>query len=182
MKSTKRKTIHFKSINLTIYGLILCTLFACTLSNTPVAGEFPLAPDAPQLSNQPSETARVVEVIDGDTIRVRLDGELVSVRYIGINTPERGETCYQEATDNNANYVANQTVRLVTDVSNTDRYGRLLRYVYVDDILVNAELVAGGWAESRDYAPDTRLFDYMERLENTAVRERRGCHPTGIFE
>ncbi len=174
--------MNSKSINFVIYGLILATLFACTLSNTPITGEFPLAPDAPQLPNQPSETARVVEVIDGDTIRVRLDGEVVSVRYIGINTPERDETCFQDATNNNANYVANQTVRLVIDVSDTDRFGRKLRYVYVDDILVNAELVAGGWAESRAFEPDTRLFNYLEGLEDVAIRERRGCQPTGVFE
>ncbi|MEM7333092.1 MAG: thermonuclease family protein [Chloroflexota bacterium] len=174
--------MHFKSTSIPIYGLIILTLLACSLSNTPITGEFPLAPDAPQLPNQPSETARVVEVIDGDTIRVRLDGEVVSVRYIGINTPERDETCFQEATNNNANYVENQTVRLVTDVNDTDRFGRLLRYVYVDEILVNAELVAGGWAESRAFEPDTRLFDYLEGLEETAVRERRGCQATSVFE
>lgn len=175
-----KKTIY----KFCLYSLIILPLFACTLTgnNSPIVGEFPLAPDAPQLEENRSQTARVVEVIDGDTIRVLMDGETFSVRYVGINTPERDETCFEDATRTNANYVENQTVRLVTDVSDADRYGRLLRYVYVDDILVNAELVAGGWAESRRYSPDTRLFEYMEGLEETAVRERRGCQASGVFD
>lgn len=162
---------------------VLLFLFACTLfRNEPIVGEFPLAPDPPQLSEQPMQFGQVVQVIDGDTIRVEIEGEIFRVRYIGINTPERGEPCYQSATDANATYVEGQHVRLVWDESNTDRHGRLLRYIYVDEILVNAELVAGGWAESRAYQPDTRLFEYMEELEKTAVAQNLGCHPTGIFD
>lgn len=165
------------------FCVIFLTIFACSfLSDTPETGEFPLAPDAPQLSNQPMQLGQVIEVIDGDTIRVNIDGDVYSVRYIGINTPERGDTCFQNATNVNADYVENRQVRLVFDESDTDRFGRLLRYVYVDEILVNAELVAGGWAESRAYNPDTRLFDYLEELEDTAVSENRGCQATGIFE
>ena len=71
---------------------------------------------------------------------------------------------------------------LVRDVSETDSYGRLLRYVYVGDVFVNAEMVAGGYAESRAYPPDTRQQMYLDSLERAAKAAGRGCHPTGVFD
>lgn len=136
----------------------------------------PLVMDAPQLRDHPAQSGVVINVIDGDTIDVLIDGAEYRVRYIGIDTPERDEPCYNESTQANADYVANKKVRLVQDQSETDRFGRLLRFVYVDEVLVNAELVAGGWAESIRYRPDTVLFDFLEGLETTAVRQQRGCY------
>ena len=168
--------------NLLKLGLLVFLLVACDLLPAPPATQDEvLAPDAPQLPNAPSETAVVTDVIDGDTITVLLDGRSYRVRYIGIDTPERDEACFAAATDANAAYVSGQTVRLVQDTSNTDRYDRLLRYVYVDEVLVNAELVAGGWAESKRYQPDDELYDYLEELEETAAVQQIGCHPSGVF-
>lgn len=161
--------------------LILATL-ACSLLTTPeVNNESPWVSNPPQLDGNFSETGQVINVIDGDTIDVRIDGEEYRVRYIGIDTPERDELCYDDATDANSDLVANQTVRLVQDVSDVDRYGRLLRYVYVNELFVNAELVAGGWAESKAYRPDTELYDFLEDLETDAANAQRGCYPTNIF-
>jgi endonuclease YncB( thermonuclease family) len=157
-------------------------LTACDLlPAAPAANSSTLAPNAPQLADAPSETAVVTEVIDGDTITVQLDGRFYRVRYIGIDTPERDEACFGDATAANAAYVEGQSVRLVQDVSNTDRFDRLLRYVYVDEVLVNAELVAGGWAESKRYPPDDELFTYLEDLEDNAADQQLGCHPAGVF-
>ncbi|MBI5958823.1 MAG: thermonuclease family protein [Chloroflexi bacterium] len=127
------------------------------------------------------ETAVVVDIIDGDTIDVRMGGDVYRVRYVGVNTPERDEPCYYDATSANADLVDGQTVTLVQDVSETDQYGRLLRYVYVGDIFVNAELVAAGYAESNAYQPDTAYYDYLEDLETRARQQGLGCHPTGVF-
>ncbi|MEA2016532.1 MAG: thermonuclease family protein [Actinomycetota bacterium] len=74
-------------------------------------------------------------VIDGDTIELE-NGDIV--RYIGINTPETDEFYGDIATSKNSDLVLNKTLRLEKDVSETDKYGRLLRYVYVGDIFVNA--------------------------------------------
>lgn len=74
-----------------------------------------------------ADTAKVLRVIDGDTIDVELNGERHRVRYIGMNTPERDEPCFDEATEANNDLVAGKTVQLVKDVSETDRYSRLLR-------------------------------------------------------
>ena len=118
----------------------------------PTATIPPPAPTAP-----PQEAGTVTNVVDGDTIDVSLNGAVVRVRYIGMDTPEYDQTCGTEATQANAALVAGQTVRLVRDVSETDQYGRLLRYVYVGDTFVNGALVAGGWAVAKDYPPDTAM-------------------------
>ena len=72
-------------------------------------------------------------------------------------------------------------VRMVKDVSETDQYGRLLRYVYVGDIFVNARLVEEGYAEVVSYPPDTAYFTQFRDLERAAAAANLGCHPTGIF-
>jgi endonuclease YncB( thermonuclease family) len=79
------------------------------------------------------ETGNVTQVVDGDTLKVRLkSGPVVSVRMLGINTPERGRCGYGEATDNLRRLApVGSTVDLVSDRTQAakDRYGRLLRYV-----------------------------------------------------
>jgi micrococcal nuclease len=142
----------------------------------------PASTPLPTAETQPDgEVATVVAVIDGDTIDVDLGGRTYRVRYIGINTPEYDEVCYWEATSANAALVEGQTVTMYRDVSETDRYGRLLRYVYVGDTFVNAELVAEGWAEAVEYPPDTSYADYLEGLEDAARAAGLGCWPTGVF-
>ena len=127
------------------------------------------------------ETAQVTRIIDGDTIDVEMNGVRSRVRYIGVNTPERDEACYQEATDADAALVSGKTVTLVKDTSETDQYGRLLRYVYVGNTFVNAQLVKDGWAENAVYPPDTKYEDTFHQLELQARQANIGCHPTGIF-
>jgi endonuclease YncB( thermonuclease family) len=128
------------------------------------------------------ETARVVNVIDGDTIDVVIDGAEYRVRYVGVNTPERDEVCYQDATNANRDLVQGQTVTLVRDESDTDRFGRLLRYIYVGDVFVNDALVRNGWAEAVLYNPDDRHYNAFRSLEQAAARNGVGCHSTGIFD
>lgn len=163
-----------------VYLLWLCfTLAACTFGFDPNApGGVPTsAGGAPS-----GETGTVVQIIDGDTIDVRLPGGDARVRYIGVNTPERDEVCYSEAAQANRLLVEGKTVRLVRDAENTDRYGRLLRYVYVDNLFVNAALVQQGFAEVVSYPPNTAQYDTLKSLEIEAANANRGCHPTGIFD
>jgi endonuclease YncB( thermonuclease family) len=89
-------------------------------------------------------TALVSRVIDGDTVEL---GDGSRVRYIGMDTPETAGDCYnREATARNIELVLNRVVQLEKDVSETDQYGRLLRYVYVDGVMVNEVLVREGYA------------------------------------
>ena len=119
-------------------------------------------------------TATVTRVIDGDTIIIDTGQR---VRYIGIDAPElhpSPEAMGFESWQANRQLVEGKEVHLERGISETDKYGRLLRYVYVDNILVNAELVSRGLAEARAYPPDTKYQDYLEQLETTAREAGRG--------
>jgi len=125
-------------------------------------------------------TPLVTRVIDGDTIEVDIADTIYKVRYIGIDAPElddiRPEFCAlaQEATRYNRQLVEGETVRLEKDITETDKYGRLLRYVYVDDIFVNAELVKQGLAWAKAYEPDTKYQDTLEKAEVEARQAEIG--------
>ncbi|MBX5489612.1 MAG: thermonuclease family protein [Chloroflexi bacterium] len=133
--------------------------------------------------------ARVVRVVDGDTIIVAIGGRQQRVRYIGVNAPEsvdprREVQCFgREAAARNAQLVDGQRVWLEKDVSETDPYGRLLRYVYVNGTMVNAELVREGYARAVTFPPDVRYAEELRRLEREAREARRGlwgtCPPPG---
>jgi endonuclease YncB( thermonuclease family) len=127
------------------------------------------------------EDATVNRIIDGDTIDVTLNGQSYRIRYVGMNTPESDESCYDAAKQANSLLVNGKKVRLVKDQSEADQYGRLLRYVYADGIFVNAALVEQGYAEVVSYPPDTTQFNNFRNLEAQAKTANRGCHPTGIF-
>ena len=124
--------------------------------------------------------ATVVRAIDGDTIEVRVEGIEYTVRYIGIDTPEtvdprRPVGCFgEEASAYNKQLVEGLIVGLEKDVSETDQYGRLLRYVWLNqDTMVNVVLVRDGYAQSSAYPPDVRyqeLFDQMEAEARTVGR------------
>lgn len=127
------------------------------------------------------EMATVTRVIDGDTIEVMMNGRSYRVRYIGVNAPETDQVCGTEATQANRIMVSGQRVRLVKDVSETDQFGRLLRYVYVGDWMVNAQLVADGWAQAATYPPDVRHADHFNLLTAQARAANRGCWGLGAW-
>ncbi len=137
---------------------------------------------ASQKPSSDADTAKVLRVIDGDTIDVALNRERHRVRYIGINTPERDESCFDEATQANVDLVAGKEVRLEKYVSETDRYVRLLRYVFVGDTFVNEALVAKGFAEALLYRPDDRHYDLFRQLKTQAAQAELGCHLIGAFD
>jgi micrococcal nuclease len=117
----------------------------------------------------------VTKVIDGDTIHVLINGTDYKVRYIGMNAPEdttKKEWLGPEATARDKELVAGKTVTLVKDVSETDRYRRLLRFVFVGDVLVNYELVREGYAKATPYKPDVSC----EGLFNDAQLQAQQAH------
>lgn len=118
----------------------------------------------------------VSRVIDGDTIELS-NGKVI--RYIGIDTPElRGEnenTCFGlEAAKENVRLVLGKKVRLEKDVSETDKYGRLLRYVWIEDRMINEELVKTGYAKSATYPPDIKYFERFKDAESSAFSNKLG--------
>jgi micrococcal nuclease len=123
----------------------------------------------------PALSGRVVRVVDGDTIRVRLEsGRVERVRYIGIDTPEAGACFEPPAHAFNARLVGAREVRLVRDVDERDRYGRLLAYVYSGGTFVNAELVRRGYAEPLVVPPNVRYAGRFAALAGAARRAHRG--------
>jgi len=134
----------------------------------------PLQPVYPNLDNASVKWVTVRHVIDGDTIVVDND---LRVRYIGVDSPElHMDECFaQEAKERNQSLVNAQQVGLQKDVSETDRYGRLLRYVYLaDGTMVNARLVQDGYASVASFPPDVLFIDYFLQLENQARSMSRG--------
>ena len=129
-----------------------------------------------------SDTARVVRVVDGDTIRVALPSGEERVRYIGIDTPESVKPgspveCFaKRASAFNERLVAGERVRLVRDVEERDRYGRLLAYVYRerDGLFVNAELVRRGYATVATFPPNVAHERDFRRLAERARLSGRG--------
>ncbi len=123
------------------------------------------------------QTGRVVKVLDGDTVMVEGVG---TVRYVGIDTPELHhprrpvERFAARAAAINRRLVLGRTVRLETDVEARDAYGRMLAYVYVGEVMVNAEMVRRGAAEQYPFPPNTRHRAMFARLEARAMREGRG--------
>jgi micrococcal nuclease len=127
-------------------------------------------------------SARVVRVVDGDTIVVSIDGREDRVRYIGIDTPESVKPgtpvqCYaKRASKENARLVAGREVRLVADAEARDRYGRRLAYVYRsgDGLLVNLELARAGYARPLTIAPNVAHADEIATAARAARRAGRG--------
>ena len=115
---------------------------------------------SPERGRSPS--ARVVRVVDGDTIHVQVGGRRETVRYIGVDTPESVKPgtpvqCFaKRASAFNDRLVAGERVRLVRDAEARDRYGRLLAYVYRarDGRFVNAALVRRGYAVALTIPPN----------------------------
>ncbi|MFC1945556.1 thermonuclease family protein [Chloroflexota bacterium] len=120
------------------------------------------------------ETGKVAHVIDGDTI-VLVNGD--SVRYIGIDAPEltpQPEPFAREALLANRALVEGKTITMEKDVSERDQCGRLLRYVYIENIFINGELVRRGFARSKAYPPDTSAQKHLNEPEYSAQGTKRG--------
>jgi micrococcal nuclease len=135
-----------------------------------------------EVGGERGDTARVVRVVDGDTIRVELPSGEQAVRYIGIDTPESVKPgapveCFaKRASAFNARLVEGERVRLVRDVEERDRYGRLLAYVYRarDGLFVNAELVRRGYATVATFPPNIAHEREFRRLARKARMSGRG--------
>jgi len=120
------------------------------------------------------EFAEVVEVIEGDVMVVSLAGGEDTVHLLGIDAPDRNESYFDEAIAKLRELVGRQEVSLVRDVSDRDGQGRLLRYVYVGDVFINAELVRGGYAKADLRPPDIKFGDLFVRLMKEAQGQRVG--------
>ncbi|MDM8529788.1 thermonuclease family protein [Anaerolineales bacterium HSG25] len=152
--------------------LILLLGVACGQSAPPSQTELPISESGFNL-NPPTEleTVEVAQVVDGDTIELA-DGQ--RVRYIGINTPERDQPYYDEATELNRQLLQQGTVQIEYDFETEDQYGRTLAYLWVDDRLVNLEIVNAGYANAFFIPPNTRYETEIQKAEQQAKQAERG--------
>ncbi|MFH1610568.1 MAG: thermonuclease family protein, partial [Patescibacteria group bacterium] len=129
--------------------------------------------------NPVKQKVKVTRIIDGDTIEIQT-GE--KIRYIGVNTPETNECYFNQAKDKNTSLVKDKEVILEKDVSETDRYQRLLRYVWLDGQLINEVLVKEGYAQAATYPPDVKYQARFLEAQAWAREQTRGlwgevCNP-----
>lgn len=176
-------------INLALIALAVA-LAACSTHQVDLRSQAPIT-----WGEEPGgdETAIVTRVVDGDTIEVQITGRtegpgageasvgsIQKVRMIGIDTPEsvRPGTpveCFgREASAAAKALLEGQEVHLVKDVEETDRYDRLLRYVYLGEEMANARLIANGYATAYTYPPNVRWSEMFVQLEREARQANRG--------
>lgn len=117
-------------------------------------------------------------VVDGDTLEIEND---VRLRLLGIDTPERGECGYEEAKIYLSELADGKHIRIEKDISGSDRYDRLLRYVYLpaddvedNDILINKEILRAGHGRTLAVAPDNRYRDLFATAQDEARRAGKG--------
>lgn len=124
----------------------------------------------------------VTHIVDGDTFdMIDSNRRTVRIRPIGINADEMKNNSHgkkgpyaKAAKAYLAKLIGHKKVRLKTDLRKYDRYGRLLAYVYVDTVFVNAALVRAGLATVETQPPNVQYADYFYRLQVEARKAKRG--------
>ncbi len=173
---TKKQIIYVLAIILAVIQII----FGKDIP-LPKTSLFPTNIPTPTAFVGEKQTVLVTRVIDGDTIEI--EGK-IKVRYIGVNTPEiyhdttgkkTGEQCFaDESYLENKKLVEGKTITLVRDVSDKDKYGRLLRYVYIDDLFVNDYLIQNGFAKIMIIKPDIKYALEFKQKEKEAKANNLG--------
>ncbi len=173
-KLTKKQTIYVLAIVLAVLQL-----FFNKNSPLPKVSLIPTEVSTPTVTIVPYEKqkVKVVRVIDGDTIEIEGNKK---VRYIGINTselkdPRKLVECFaQAAADENKRLVEDKEVYIQKDVSEIDKYKRLLRYVWVGDTFVNDYLVRQGFAQVSTFPPDVKYVSQFLEAQTEAKENNRG--------
>lgn len=169
--------------------LIFCLLGVLAFFNKNFTDDSDISKDFSTNKEEDSfQKAKVTKVIDGDTIKVDIDGKVYKVRFIGINCPEIGqneEFFGKEAYEFSKEKLDDREIFLQKDVSETDKYGRLLRYVWLEkpkdlnnptkdeirDFSINGILVREGYAKANYYPPDTSYTKFLKEIEKQAKKE-----------
>lgn len=179
----------FKKNKLSKKLIIFCLLIVLAFGNKNFTFDSDIGKDSAKNKQEDSFLkAKVTKVIDGDTIKVDIDGEIYKVRFIGINCPEIGENeefFGKEAYEFSKEKLDGREIFLQKDVSETDKYGRLLRYVWLEkpkdlnnpskdeirDLSINGILVREGYAKANYYPPDTSYTKFLKEIEKQAKKE-----------
>jgi endonuclease YncB( thermonuclease family) len=117
------------------------------------------------------ETKIVTKIIDGDTVIIE-GGE--SVRLLGIDCDEKGDRCYDEAKEYLKERIYEKEVKIISGMEDKDMYGRKLRYIFLDEININLEMVSLGYCASR-FEKDTLYKKEISEAEKRAIEKKIGC-------
>lgn len=175
---TKKQVIYVLAI---IFAILQLFFKKNNLSpNVPLISTNIFAPKTLNISYE-KKSVKVTRVIDGDTFEI--EGK-IKVRYIGINTPEiyhdttgkkTGEQCFaNESFLENKKLIEGKIVTLFRDISDRDKYGRLLRYAYIDDIFINEYLISNGYAKVMIIKPDIKHSLEFKQSEKKAKENNLG--------
>lgn len=181
----------------TLVVLILCG-FGLVLIDPPLLSESLLTLVEPTTTTEPTVLSssplsaqfhRVMNVVDGDTIKVDIDGTIETIRLVGINTPETVdprkpvECLGKEASDFAKQLLENTSVRLESDVtqSDRDRYGRLLRFVFLPEGTdVGKLLISEGLAQESLYSSEPHQYraEYLAEQQQAQTMQKGMWNPS----
>lgn len=124
---------------------------------------------------------KVTRVVDGDTIIIDYNGTEERVRLIGIDTPESVHPNAEKNTEFGkiaSNFtkekLENKHVKIELDVQERDKYGRILAYVYIDDVMYNKTLLKEGYAKIATYPPNIKYVDNFTEIQKEAKNNKKG--------
>jgi len=162
-----------------VFGIIVFTIALFTLAN-----QFKLHNNKknPQNVNTAYQDNLVIKVSDGDTFTIRIKGKSEKIRLIGVDSPEvyhgpkdRGQEPWGTKAKKFAeNLVLNKEVKVVTDVTPKDQYGRILAYIYVGDKFVNLEMIKSGNAVLLTYPPNVAHVEEFKAAQKQAKEKNIG--------
>lgn len=145
----------------TLGAILAVGLSACTGTTTPA-------------STAPGIEAHVLDVSDGDSLVVIIDGIEERIRLIGVNAPEHDECYGIESATGLRELLDDSDITVTTDIEARDQYGRLLAYVSRDGLLINEEIALRGLVLARTYEPNTAYQEQIERAAGQARESQRG--------
>lgn len=172
--------------------LLLCSVVGCTVPNESAKGQSSITVKRPATgvteaveSNETDKhflKAKVLKITDGDTLKISIDGKTETCRLLLVDTPEsvhpdipEPQPFAIEASNYAKKILNNKDVQIELDVSERDKYGRLLVYLYVNGKMFNEMLLEKGYARvAYIYPPNTKYVDQFREIQKTAQKQELG--------
>ena len=156
--------------------ILLCVIVGCIQQVDTISTEATTSTE--DTITWAEDTLICTSIIDGDTFRLET-GE--KVRLIGIDAPELSQPGGKMSREYLAHLLLGKPITLEKGTEDRDKYNRLLRFVYIDNLCINEEMIRQGYAEAR-YLPESPIRDYYLQLEIQAETARAGLWSDNVFQ